>query len=350
MASTGGLGHRSLPLGRIQRQDAVELTSKGDLISHDGTDASRVPVGADGQVLTARATAPDGVAWETPVTSTTLKGSIFSKYGPLGAPDAAGVYDFTLYDPARTLQQNLNAANISGVFAHDLTVVGAPAFGFCRATAGGLTTRRPAGASAQGGIFVTNQITNSAVSACGANSDLMRITGALTVEALISLASLTAANNDWFGLLAMTAAGETEATNTLYMLSINVGAGPTYTFRYLAEHDGGINIDAQTPFVAPAGLGPLHLGLTRTADGRVKFYVDGQAISALITPTDAGGGGVIVPTKGANPTQELLLTTSSQGTATMHWYAAKMTPACFTDEQMAESFRRSMFGHGSVLE
>jgi hypothetical protein len=39
------------------------LTTKGDLLTHDGTTAVRLPVGADGDVLTADSTQPDGIKW-----------------------------------------------------------------------------------------------------------------------------------------------------------------------------------------------------------------------------------------------------------------------------------------------
>lgn len=40
-------------------------TTKGDLVVHNGADNVRLPVGTDGQVLTADATAAEGVAWKT---------------------------------------------------------------------------------------------------------------------------------------------------------------------------------------------------------------------------------------------------------------------------------------------
>jgi hypothetical protein len=42
----------------------VALTTKGDLVSFDGEDLARLPVGSDGQRLVARASAPLGIAWE----------------------------------------------------------------------------------------------------------------------------------------------------------------------------------------------------------------------------------------------------------------------------------------------
>lgn len=47
------------------------LTSKGDILSHDGTSTVRIPVGSNGQVLIARSTATIGSAWETAATQPT---------------------------------------------------------------------------------------------------------------------------------------------------------------------------------------------------------------------------------------------------------------------------------------
>jgi hypothetical protein len=41
------------------------LTDKGDLLSFDGSNLSRIPVGSDGQVLVARASADSGIQWES---------------------------------------------------------------------------------------------------------------------------------------------------------------------------------------------------------------------------------------------------------------------------------------------
>jgi hypothetical protein len=47
------------------------LTSKGDILSHDGTSTVRIPVGSNGQVVIARSTATIGSAWETAATQPT---------------------------------------------------------------------------------------------------------------------------------------------------------------------------------------------------------------------------------------------------------------------------------------
>ena len=39
------------------------LNTQGDLLTHDGMDPVRLPVGLDGQMLSANSTAPNGVVW-----------------------------------------------------------------------------------------------------------------------------------------------------------------------------------------------------------------------------------------------------------------------------------------------
>jgi hypothetical protein len=45
---------------------ASRLTAKGDLFVYDGSDVVRLPVGSDGQVLSADSTEPSGLKWITP--------------------------------------------------------------------------------------------------------------------------------------------------------------------------------------------------------------------------------------------------------------------------------------------
>jgi len=56
------------------------LVDKGDILTNNGADDVALPVGTDGQVLTANSAAPDGIEWddayESPLTS---KGDVFSR-------------------------------------------------------------------------------------------------------------------------------------------------------------------------------------------------------------------------------------------------------------------------------
>ena len=326
------------------------LGTKGDIASSDGTAAVVVPVGADGTRLTARSTAPPGIAWEGDAAISKF-GSIFSMVGPAGAPNATVVYDFTQFDPTKTLALNLIQANQSGNSAYDLAPSGTPTYDYSTKTSygngpgpypyqanvlgGGLTTVGNSGATA---IAVTN---------LGTNNDL-RITGAITVEMLLAPLLLSTGVGNQLWTLQMRAAGETEDTNFLYSIYLEAAAGPLFKLVYYAEHGAGVDITGtmQTSLPSWIGFGPQHLVMTRLSTGEVTAYLNGRRVSQLVTPVDQGGGGVIVPTRGANPTQNLNIgsTLAAGSDANWLWSAVKITAATFTDAQVQESYRKSIYG------
>jgi hypothetical protein len=58
LTENGGGGNETLSISA-----ADKLTNKGDVLTHDGTNETSLPVGADGQVLTADSASPNGVKW-----------------------------------------------------------------------------------------------------------------------------------------------------------------------------------------------------------------------------------------------------------------------------------------------
>lgn len=340
----------------IGQSGNVSLTAKGDLLTFDGTSLARLPVGTNGQALTARSTAPNGIDWETPATNLSSAGSVFSLTGPLGAASAALGWDFSRYNPTLTVAQNLYNCNISGDPLNATPVAaGSPTYGYRRLLAGGFGLG-PALASSQGGSLQDDVGTNASGSVGNSvwstpADNLIRITSELTIEALFSISAMTTATGDNWSIVACCGEGETEGANILYQITMTVSAGPVFTIGYVAEHDAGVNITATLAVIQnPLSVGNMLWTLTRDVTGRVRFYIDGQAVSALITPTDGGGGGVILPTRGASPVQTLQLSrVGTQGTNLKQWQALKITPACFTEAQVNESYRRSLFGVGSTI-
>jgi hypothetical protein len=60
---------------------SVILTTKGDVLTHDGSTVVRLGVGTNGQVLTANSTATDGIEWATPSAGgspLTTKGDLYT--------------------------------------------------------------------------------------------------------------------------------------------------------------------------------------------------------------------------------------------------------------------------------
>lgn len=52
------------------------LTTKGDIITYDGSNYVRLPRGSDGQVLTSRGTASAGLVWEDAAEGGTSNGAL----------------------------------------------------------------------------------------------------------------------------------------------------------------------------------------------------------------------------------------------------------------------------------
>lgn len=57
------------------------LTDKGDLLTHDGIEETRLGVGTDGQVLKANSAAPNGVEWGDSESPLTTKGDVYTHNG-----------------------------------------------------------------------------------------------------------------------------------------------------------------------------------------------------------------------------------------------------------------------------
>lgn len=324
-----------VPLDELPPFPAV-TSNKGDLCTHDGSRSVVLPVGvANGMRLTVNSAAPNGIDWESDAVAARA-GSIFSMDGPIGASGALVAYDFTQYDPQQTLAQNLAAANLSGNSIYNLVAVSTPAYGYSAGLGGAGAAVQPYMARALGGGLLTDGAGNAATTALGSNNAL-RITGALTLEALVSFGALA---TGVVQLCSMTSPGESLDTNTLYSLSLNNGV-----LTYGAEHDGGVNIDApfSTTLLGSLSGATLHLALTRDGSGHVTVYVNGRRGSSLVTPTDAGGGGVIVPNRGASSTQNLVIGPAGASGA-LTWLALKITAAQFTDAQVQESYRRTFWG------
>ncbi len=111
--------------GRGTADDSI-FDEVGDLVAGTGVDtAARVPVGTDGQVLVADSGEATGVRWETPVTTTVADDVIFEDKGDIVA--ATGD-DAAVVVPVGTNGQVLTAdsGETAGVKWEDLPAVVAP--------------------------------------------------------------------------------------------------------------------------------------------------------------------------------------------------------------------------------
>jgi hypothetical protein len=88
--------------GIAWKDPADELTAKGDLLTHDGVSDVILPVGADGYTLKANSATADGIAWTAPVLTT--KGDLLTRDGtsevrlPVGADTFVLTADSTAAD------------------------------------------------------------------------------------------------------------------------------------------------------------------------------------------------------------------------------------------------------------
>lgn len=73
--------------------DGFPLSSKGSIVTHDGSTPAILTTGTDGQILTAQSTAPYGLVWSTPNTSSSGEG-FFSIAASILTANAASV-EFT---------------------------------------------------------------------------------------------------------------------------------------------------------------------------------------------------------------------------------------------------------------
>ena len=73
----------------------LPLTTKGDILTDSGSALVRLPVGTDGQVLTARAAATNGIDWEAPIALTTTGSSGPAVLTP-GNPYSLNIPDYAV--------------------------------------------------------------------------------------------------------------------------------------------------------------------------------------------------------------------------------------------------------------
>lgn len=88
------------------------LTSKGDILSHDGTNPSRIPVGTNGQALYVNSSASNGISWST---------------APAGGATSAD-FEPIAYSSITANTSSVEFSNIPGTYASFLLI------GMARAT------------------------------------------------------------------------------------------------------------------------------------------------------------------------------------------------------------------------
>lgn len=120
-------------------------TTKGDLIAHNGTDNVRVPVGTNGQVLTADSVAAAGVSWGSAAV-VPAEGAVYSSGGVL---TSAGAF-------AGNANEIVGVTNAANGLEYKALATGTTGTDFAIAhAAGSVTLNLPSASSANRGVVTT---------------------------------------------------------------------------------------------------------------------------------------------------------------------------------------------------
>jgi hypothetical protein len=251
---------------------------------------------------------------------------------PTGATAPVVAYDFTKWDPALTELQNVAAANQSGVAAYNITTkVGTASHGYWTTYDSGYCMW-PYAASSDGACIRNSTVDNYWCT--DVVDDSLLITGALTLEALVTINGFPGSGVGYFLLCGDS--GETSTDNYLYSLGLTTSA----VFTYFSEYGSGLDISIASPFacsIVPEQSPPSLFAITRQANGAVRFYLNGRRVSDLITP-----GGTIIPTY-TEPHEQKLKFVAGYGTYSM--LGARIFNTELTGAQIRESYNRTMFGY-----
>ena len=167
--------------------DVTPTTTKGDLIVENGTNAVRIAIGTDDQVLTADSTTTEGVAWKD------ASGSVFGDFLTATSSDFPfATAGFNNNDWAQMTGNSVSlAANstylISGAMTYDRGGSDASLFLLQWSTANGANnTTTPAAATLDSGI-VSYRFQDDVGSSSFADHDFVTMTSRITTTAAIDL-------------------------------------------------------------------------------------------------------------------------------------------------------------------
>jgi hypothetical protein len=156
----------------------------------------------------------------------------------------------------------------------------------------------------------------------------IQVTGDLTIEMIINVASLNLSAGPL--LIYMAATGETEDTNTLYQLAV---LQTTNQLNYFAEYDAGANI-SYSPNAALSPGTTVLLGMVRSSSN-VTFYMNGLQVGDTST-------GLSSPTGGSSGTLKIGHGNIDGGVIC----SVKILDSALTADQMKAEFNNSL---GPVL-
>lgn len=177
------------------------LTTKGDLVVHDGVDAQRLPVGVDGQSLLADSTQANGVKWGTPAAVPADDSITFAKIQNIptdtligrdsastGDPESIGVTGGVEFDGAGNIRTSAFTGDVTKAAGGTATTI----------AAGAVTDTKVAAANKDGAAATPSMRTlgTGAAQACAGNdsrlSDDRTASGLRTATTVVAVSSAAA--------------------------------------------------------------------------------------------------------------------------------------------------------------
>jgi hypothetical protein len=168
-----------------------------------------------------------------------------------------------------------------------------------------------------------------------AHTAALDIVGAMTVEAIITVGGVLAADAYIVSHAAPNGAGE--STDNNYLWSMGVQGSVANDFWAFWEYGAGSNVTVDAA-VGPAPYTPIHVAMTRSATGVTKFYINGVLMYT--------SGANTIAEVGASPTQYTTVGANDAGGATFTGgiCSLKIIASELTAAQILAEYQRTIGG------
>jgi hypothetical protein len=266
----------------------------------------------------------------------TRDGSIFSMVGPGGGAAPVVAYDFTLFNSALTLAQNLTNANQSGNSDYNLVAAGTPIYTYSArsgsATQATRATQPFSGRTDGGGLFTSSDV-NYAETAIHPAGLLLQAAMSFEWMGYFPIAPLASKR-----LITFAGSGGTATDNWQYTLTWNSSTKIWTYYHETGTHTGnstGLITTSDADMTQPDQV--RLFALTRSAAGLVTLYMDGRKVADAVTASPNA-----LPTGGS--TAKLRIGYLDTGSSDMITIGARIFNYALTAAQVQASYHRTFFG------